>query len=305
MSSDAMTAAYDTCGARLDAGDPNGAVIGLAKDLAALRGTVPPDEWRELACASRDNPVHRRLLEDPYLRDAFLKPRGYPGDAHTLDFIYGHRDADSTVTTLGRVLLGVSTGVPIADAVRARRDYIGHIISQTARRRPNAVIGSIACGFMRELHRCDADVSGVQFIGMDHDARTIAALPDLHPGVHLRGQQMSVRSILTGKVELDCFDLLYASGLYDYLDDQTACALTARLVDRLRPAGQLVIANLTPANEEIACMEAVWDWWMIYRDRRGMASLLSGLNGARDSVHATTSQIADGRIACLTIKRLR
>src|SRR3954463_8919410 len=73
---------------RLDANDAPGAVDWLATQLAAVRQSATGTEWRDAAKAIQAHALHSRLLEDPYLWAAFHKPRGYAGDAHTLDFVY-------------------------------------------------------------------------------------------------------------------------------------------------------------------------------------------------------------------------
>lgn len=61
---------------------------------------MPPDQWRSAVLEARRHDLYPVLLEEPYARDARTKPRGYAGDAHTLDFVYRHRPLESTVTPL-------------------------------------------------------------------------------------------------------------------------------------------------------------------------------------------------------------
>jgi len=64
----------------------------------------------------------------------------------------------------------------------------------------------------------------------------------------------------------------------------------------LRPGGRVVIANLTPANGEIAFMESVMDWWMVYRECADLARLVdSGRLSTR------TYALCGGRVACLEV----
>ena len=58
-------------------------------DLHTLREKVRPAVWQELIPIAQSHPVLEFFLQDPFTRWSFEKPRGYSGDAHLLDFIYG------------------------------------------------------------------------------------------------------------------------------------------------------------------------------------------------------------------------
>src|SRR4051794_11115162 len=56
--------------------------------LNDLRASVPRSEWLSIiAEVIAPHPMRARLHEEPFTRRAFLKPRGYPGDAPLLDLI--------------------------------------------------------------------------------------------------------------------------------------------------------------------------------------------------------------------------
>jgi hypothetical protein len=267
------------------------------------------------------------MAADPYTAQARAKPRGYAGDAHTLDFVYGYREADAGTSAEGQRLFAVTTGVPIARAVRARCAHVAAVLEDTVRHAPNAVVLSIACGHMRELHAVPPALLGrATLLGLDQDTRSLAVLSALHPGQPLTPISGAIRGVLIGRVALPQADLIYASGLYDYLDRQVAVALTSALARSLRPGGTLLIPNITPANAEIAYMEAVMDWWMVYRDpaemtslgrdateelaARGAADCAAGRRKADDTATtaawmARTYTVAEERIACLAITQAR
>jgi extracellular factor (EF) 3-hydroxypalmitic acid methyl ester biosynthesis protein len=290
------------CAHRLDVGDAVGAIAQLASKLARLRACSSLDEWRNCVSIARQSVAHGRLMEDPYMRGAFEKPRGYAGDAETLDFVYGYRSAGPDTTPLGRALLTVSSDVPVARAVRARSAHIAELIAQFTEGVPHPVVVSIACGHMRELHALRVLTPGIQFIGIDQDPQTIQELSRIHAQLPVQAVEASVRDILRGSLHIPAADLVYATGLYDYLDDGVAVVLTRILAAHLRPQGILLIANLTPANDEIACMEAMWDWWMVYRGLDAMELLATQLR-ADQHIATRTYTIAEGRVACLIARR--
>ncbi len=82
----------------------------------------------------------------------------------------------------------------------------------------------------------------------------------------------SVRSLLAGKHDFGEFDLVYSAGLYDYLSDNVAARLTGRLFSMVAPGGRLVVANFHRDLHDIAGMETMMRWWLIYRDEWEVAA---------------------------------
>ena len=72
-------------------------------------------------------------------------------------------------------------------------------------------------------------------------------------------------------------DLVYAAGLYDYLEDDLARALTTVLFKALGSGGRLLIANFTPDTYDAAFMESIMDWRLIYRSPEEVHALASGI----------------------------
>ena len=68
-----------------------GAAGDRASRLVSSRSIERPcttDVWKASCASLGDHPAVSQLLEDPYSRDARLKPAGYAGDARTLDYVY-------------------------------------------------------------------------------------------------------------------------------------------------------------------------------------------------------------------------
>jgi extracellular factor (EF) 3-hydroxypalmitic acid methyl ester biosynthesis protein len=299
-----LDAALSRCHELLTDGGAAVALARLVRDLFDVRTAAPsPEHWRTAVVATRAHPAHRRMREDPYTADAFEKPRGYAGDAHTLDYVYRHCRPAPDTTPLGCALHAVTTGVPIADAVRERRSHVAAVLRHVLARLPNAAIVSVACGYMRELHDVPvASLGGATLIGLDQDSRSTGALPALHPSVRIDARVITVRHLLARRPIIPMADLIYATGLFDYLEDGVAVALASALGRQLRRGGTLLIPNLTPHNEEIAFMEAVMDWWMVYRSDAEMRALGSAVESAVPGTMATVYALGDGRVSCLMVR---
>lgn len=86
-----------------------------------------------------------------------------------------------------------------------------------------------------------------------------------------------MRDLLKGRRFDVAFDFIYASGLYDYLEQPVARRLTAALFDQLAPGGRLLVANFLPDHLDVGYMEAFMDWWLIYRSPAELADVAADI----------------------------
>src|SRR6516162_7863877 len=114
-----------------------------------------PDQWQAFARSCRKHELHSFMLQDPFTNRAFLKPRGYAGDAVMLDFVYGHsqvRDLVAQSSEIGLRLLTYTAGSSSgARAVRWRCARAAHEIEAAAIRHTPARVLAVACGHLREI----------------------------------------------------------------------------------------------------------------------------------------------------------
>jgi extracellular factor (EF) 3-hydroxypalmitic acid methyl ester biosynthesis protein len=287
----------DDCARGIARGAIEPAMAEFVAALAGIRAAVPQEQWRRVAATIVAHPVHALMMNDPYTAAAFGKGRGYAGDADTLDFVYRHRHPPSETTALGRRLFQITTDVPIACAVRARTRYLADLIAETLAVSPAATIVSIACGHMRELDALELPPwQRDRVFGFDHDPITLAQVTRTY-GAQVAARRASVRHLLSHPDIVPAADLIYAAGLFDYLEDRAASLLIRRLRSRLTPGGTLVVTNLTGRNTELAYMESVMDWWMVYRDDEA----LRRLSGGRAS-EMRTRMLVGGRVSCLELQ---
>ena len=144
----------------------------------------------------------------------------------------------------------------------------------------------------------------IHFWGIDQDARSIGHCRSrVDPG-QAAFEVGSVRDVLAGRVRIPQSDVVYASGLFDYLDQRSGAVLLKRMFASVKVGGSVVIPNLTPHNEEVGYMEAVMDWWMCYRTETDMCELAATLHVDPSQVRITTFLRCENRIAWLQIDRL-
>ncbi len=167
-------------------------------------------------------------------------------------------------------------------SVRARRDVIAQSIDELASLgRPPRVL-SIACGHMREASCAEAVRSGVvqEYIGLDQDAESLAEVQRQYEDLHLTTVAGSIRAILTGKTEFKDLDMVYASGIFDYLGDATATRMVTLMFRWLGSGGRLLAMNFAPDCPDQAFMEACMDWWLIYRNEAQVDALSAEIDPA-------------------------
>jgi hypothetical protein len=97
------------------------------------------------------------------------------------------------------------------------------------------------------------------------------------------------------------FDLVYSGGLYDYLPDKVASALTRMIYSRLREGGRLLAGNLVVTPDSTWMMDYVWGWPLLYRTEETMLELARGLSPRPQQQQIVTD--ATGRCLFLDVRR--
>jgi extracellular factor (EF) 3-hydroxypalmitic acid methyl ester biosynthesis protein len=263
---------------RINDGDVFDGMEQLLVSLSNRRREMPAASWMDWCRDDvRVHPIFQQVQQSPLTRRAFEKPRGYPGDAATLDFLYGIEPLPASVSPLGRQLYAWEFQCPNSRSVRARKELLAARIDQVCARIARPRVLSLACGHVREARSADAvlDRRLDAFFAIDQDAASLAVVAQELSPFGVTPVQGSVRAVLARKLRYRDIDLAYAAGLFDYLAHPVAAQLTARLFGMLRSGGQLLIPNFVDSAADVAYMEAFLDWQLIYRDEDELLSLAS------------------------------
>ena len=282
-----MAALLDLSTDALHAGGHVGQIMtGLITAFDSRRARLPRDEWRDwVRDEVRPHALYPALLEDPFVHHSATRPRGYPGDAELLDFIYRsdnvrHRVAGAS--PLGQRLYRFSCETPAPEAVRLRSALGAAEIDRCAARGGRPHVLSVACGHLREAPVVRSLAAGAlgRYVGADQDTRSLDVVRREYGPLGVEAVEFSVRDLIRKGDALGRFDFIYSLGLYDYLSDDTGGRLLKRLFGMLNPGGKVWIANFTGAPWSVGYMEAVMDWWLIYRSPEQMTELRSVLPAA-------------------------
>jgi SAM-dependent methyltransferase len=242
--------------------------------------------WTRSVPFVRAMPGFSTFQEDPFTSHAYRRPRGYPGDAGLLDFIYrSDAPAPGGVSEAGLAVFRAMRVAAAPTAVRNRQAIVARVVDTAALDLGRPLrIASLGCGHLAEAEGMAALQTGAieRLWAIDQDPQSIAEVHRRFPHPAVSGVVASVKDFLRGRpAEVRDLDVFYAAGLFDYLPERAAKCLVRRMFERLRPGGRLLIANFLTGIPDRAYMEAVMDWWLIYRTEHEVAALDADIDPAQ------------------------
>ncbi len=245
--------------------------------LRAKRDIESCADWQSCIGACRSQAILQALHQDEFTRRAFVKPRGYAGDAVLLDYIYGSEQfwSPPEMNWVGQRLHRWTTVCSACQGVKARRGVIADLIDTMAADNPQLEFLSVAAGHFREAEISSAIIRHrfSRAVALDSDAESLSRIDDDYGRFGVETILASARELMGGRFECGTFDLIYSSGLFDYLNGSISQRLVAELFQRLKPGGKLLITNFLEDIEAIGYMEAIMAWNLLYRDRVSMMEL--------------------------------
>ncbi|MGG7517104.1 class I SAM-dependent methyltransferase [Allorhizobium undicola] len=262
--------------------DPAMIIARTASALHTIRIKSSPLVWQALIAIAQAHPVSQYFRQDPFTRWSYDKPRGYSGDAQLLDFIYGHESVADEIarsTPLGLALYDYTKDASSSVAVRERRDILTQYVDEIAGSRgPQAEILTIAAGHLREANRSKALAEGrlKRWVALDQDPISIGSIARDFAGTCIEPVEGSVRDVFTDRHNLGKFDFVYASGLYDYLNDKVSIKLTRKCMDMLKPNGVFLFANFAEDIIVDGYMETFMNWALLLRTEEDMWRIIRG-----------------------------
>ena len=269
--------------------------------LAALRRCEMTGATAEaIRAASADaRQVHRLSPLCTRLQDW---PRGYPGDFETVEYLcegVNHAPADSFGHAIEAYALRSAAAQQHRNKVEEQAAVVARRLALTTG--PVRVL-SIGCGGSRDLlalRRHCPDPRATERLSVtlnDSDAGALALserrLREM--GVATRSLAMNVLAAMRMLVrDSQCFDLVLAGGLFDYLDDRTA-SFVIRTCRRslLGDGGELFFTNIATGNPYRPWMDHVASWGLIHRSEDDILALAPEGEGSATSVRRDVSGLA-------------
>lgn len=234
--------------------------------------------------------LHPLLLCSPFIYRCYTKPLGYAGDYEMMNMIVrnGYEGSSLFAKLANAYLLDQAPPHAVRNRVVFLNAKIIEETSRVARLGKTASIYCLACGPAREAENFVAEhplANQAQFHLLDFNEETLryavgrleAAKRNHQRKTKITAVKNSVHNLLKsgGKPVMGQpkYDLIYCSGLYDYLSDRVCKKLNTYLYDQLRPGGLLVVGNFAPSTPRQNLMEHLMEWFLIYRDSKQLAAL--------------------------------
>lgn len=255
----------------------------LLKDgLDRTRDSSNSEEWRGVCSAVQSHEIGDIALLDPYTKRARYKPRKYAGDAPTLDYIFGdgpHHQNPPIENATGIKLNAFTTTLQPALAVLHRRELLEKEIVRNIKIFDNSTILSLACGHLRELDNISEILDGVSsnpmMIAIDQDTASIDIARKITSPIELTCYEAGIMDYIADRIYCYRPTLAYAAGIFDYLPMDIAKRLAIKMLSDLRSGGTLILTSFLDTTKGIGYMEAVMDWFLIYRTAGEMFELVT------------------------------
>ena len=197
-----------------------------------------------------------------------VKPNGYAGCFETIERIYTRWL--SPVPFL-RKWDEYFHAQPAAEAVRNRAGVLDAIIASLGDKEKITIL-NLGCGpgleFVTALLQHSDKIDTIDFVDTDK-----AALERSKQNLSVYTDK--IRFIKKNVVRFTSdsnYDLIWSSGLFDYLNDALFVAVLRRLRKMLRKDGRIVIGNFSTGNPTKAYMDFV-DWKLIHRTEDQLATI--------------------------------
>lgn len=228
--------------------------------------------------------IRKIFLRGSYNRYSLEKPYGYAGDFKIIEGIYLNAPDSRGMERLHDNYFQMSA---ISIAVRNRKEDFKKLIMRYCAEHPGRPlrIMNVACGPCREIVELfsakDIDLSNVFFDCYDSETSALAYAREKLKGYEknvsfhqLNALRLGVSKDIT-KLLGHSYDLIYSTGLFDYLSHKLSVRIVHNLKNALNEGGLMAIANVRDkfSNPSVFFMEWVGDWNLIYRSDEEFTSV--------------------------------
>ncbi|MBC8094223.1 MAG: class I SAM-dependent methyltransferase family protein [Akkermansiaceae bacterium] len=234
--------------------------------------------------------LHPYLLCAPFIHRTYAKPLGYAGDYEMMNMIVrnGLEGNSLYAKLVNAYLLDQAPARAVRNRVGFLEARIAEETSRISRSGGTASIFCIACGPAWEVTNFlngHPLANHARFDLLDFNDETLrhttAKIAEIKKKNNLRTQVNLVKNSVQNLLKANSkqsqgapqYDLIYCSGLYDYLNDRICKALNNYLYSRLLPGGIMVVGNFAPSTPIRNMMEHALEWFLIYRDGKQLAVL--------------------------------
>jgi len=237
------------------------------------------------------------LLRDPVETNRLVceKPLGYAGDFIIMNYIYDFHNKYLGSSSYEKLINFYTCNIPISTSVVKRKDFFKKEILEVLHSRRLPKVLSVGSGPTRELLELVREakiVKPLYFDCLDFEKRALDYVENELQKIeskkksylHIEFINKNILDLIKDReVEnsLNKYDLVYASGLFDYLFTRTAKKVIENLYRLLNKRGVLIVTNAKKENAtHRAYYEMLGEWYFHHRTKREL------LNWAKDIQNA-------------------
>jgi len=260
---------------------------------------------KENITSGRENKVYKlkrifiKRIKDSFDRGDYSKwsvrkPFGYAGDFKIIEDIYQN---NPLTTGFDRLFDNYFMMSAISIAVRNRKDDFKRFIINFIKEKQDYQLNimSLASGPCREIKEIlmldDVDCENVTFDCYDSDERSLnfaASVLKGHSNINFIKEnaiRIAFRKDI-GSLIAKKYDLIYSTGLFDYLEERIATKLITNLKKLLNPGGVLIISDVRDrySNPSLHCMEWVSEWELVYRNEEEFRNIFLDAGFQKDKI---------------------
>ena len=251
----------------------------VAKEYAELNSWIDKviRAKREGILGEKDLDSLREIWGEAFSTDtmqgfSFLKPHGYPGDFEIIDRLYiNYISPKPSLARWDKFYQNHAA----ARAVRNRGVYLRKVILARLTDKKSIRVFNVGSGPGRDMqYFFDNDPgdagSRVAFECLEQDADAIAHCREVCreylPRISF------IKNNILRYTPARRYELVWASGLFDYFNDRIFIRMLKKLRDSLVPGGECVIGNFSVDNPSRNYME-IFEWCLHYRTASQLESL--------------------------------
>ena len=218
--------------------------------------------------------VEREIARYPAVRRIRETARGCAGDPAAMEALDRGTTAD-----IGVALSRYCHALPAVQAARNRRSFFVALLGEAMGPLGDGVrllgVGGHPAREVREgllVHTPDPETTSITLIDR-HPAALAGAQRRLGPLLARGYPTTLVCHDAKSWRPRESYDLIWAAGLLDRLEDRAAAPLLQRLWHALAPAGWLAMSGFHPCNPTRPIMEWLGGWFVIHRSEEALLSL--------------------------------
>ena len=281
----------------------------IFKSLDKFSGAI----WQKVrAMKTAEYNMHQRYLQfmiyhffcspSEIISHIYRKPLGYSGDFMMMNYIFDYHSYKYLGnSSYAKLMNNYACNIPVSCSNISRKDYLKKQINEIALKKADARILSVGCGSAREvteLLESGAVLEGVKYSALDFEDRALDFLKNkidsINPGKNnfsIQYYKYNIKELIKNTDVLKHIgenDLIYLSGVLDYMTDDIATKIIKSLIEILPPKGRLIAFNISDENDgQRGFYEFFGGWYMYHRKKQDIENWIKNIDSANIKTNFT------------------